>query len=308
MSLASTLESPTRLRADERADPALDAALLHLERELIGLTDAKARLRAILMNSMTARARVAIGSTSAPAPLHMLFTGNAGTGKTIFAQKLAELLYRLDYLHSNRLTVAAWTELTGQYPGHAAGRARQLIERARGGVLFIDDAYNLNRPETSEDFGREAIDVLTGAAQDRDSGLVVILAGDAAKMDALFDDAPRLRACIAQRLHFPDYTGQELLAIAETMLREMQFELDPAARAGLAEYLGHRIRLPHFANARTVRHALDRARLRQSSRLFAQSLAGLPLDAADLVRIEGADLPALQMHTVQAVPAAMPPA
>ncbi len=273
----------------ERAS--LNAAFDDLEYGLIGLDDAKRRLCAILAEAMATRARATIGAVTGAAPLHMLFTGNPGTGKTIFAQKTAELLHRLGCIESNRLTMAAGTELMGQYAGHAAARATELIRRARGGVLFIDDAYLLNRPEAETDFGREAIDVLTDAMRNPADGLVVILAGAGSKMDALFADAPRLRFGIAHHIHFADYTQQELLAIAESMLDEMNFRLEPAARGALAEFLKRRTQEPHFANARSVRHALDRARLRQSSRLFTQSLAGQPLDPAAMVRIVDADLP-----------------
>jgi AAA+ superfamily predicted ATPase len=296
---------PARLRP-----PLLAAAFDDLEYGLVGLADAKRRLCAILAESIKSRARMASGAEQSAAAdtaqLHMLFTGNAGTGKTVFAQKTADLLHCLGHLPTNRVTLAGITELMGQYAGHAASRTRELIRRAHGGVLFIDDADLLNRPDAELHFSREAIETLSDAMQQRDSGLVVILAGDRARMEALLDAMPRLRGCVAHRIHFADYTHAELLAIAESMLDEMRFELDPGAWATFAEYLARRMHQPYFANARTVRNALDRARLRQSSRLFAQSLAGQALDPAALVRIEHADLPTLHKLNMQPAPAAQP--
>jgi probable Rubsico expression protein CbbX len=273
-------------------------ALQDVENELIGLHDAKQQLRTLLADLSAERARSAVGAVSDAALLHMSFTGNAGTGKTTFAQKTADVLHRLGYIEHNRLTMANGADLNGQYFGHAAARARDLIKRALGGVLFIDEPYLLNRPELENDFGREAIDVLTDAMRNRGHELVVILAGPRDRMDALFEDAPRLRNCIAHHMHFPDYSHAELLAIGERMLDSMHFELDASARAAFADYLERRVQQPHFANARSVRNALDRARLRQASRLFSQSLAGYPLDTLALARIQGDDLP-----TVQIVPA-----
>jgi Holliday junction resolvasome RuvABC ATP-dependent DNA helicase subunit len=261
--------------------PAMLKVFEALDSELIGLEEPKLRLRDI---------GVQIASGENSEPLHLCFTGNPGTGKSSFAQCAAGVLHGVGRLDRGRVLMADSSDLDGRHAGQSEARARDLLRRARGGVLYIDDLHRLNRPECSEDFGREAIDVLTNAMRDPESGVVVILAGARDRMQTLFAHAPRLRAAISHHLHFRDYSRDELLAIAERMLEEMHFRLGKEARASLTSFLEQRSREPHFANARSVRNALDRARLRQAGRLFAQSLAGQPLDPMALGRIEDADL------------------
>lgn len=277
--------APAPERPASSGGAVLDAAFDDLENDLVGLADAKRHLRAIVQ-------RRQVRGAAADAPMHMCFTGNAGTGKSCFAQKTADLLCRLGWIEHNRVLMATGAEFSGLHPGQSGQRARDALKRAAGGVLFIDDPHTLNRPESEHDFGREAIDVLIDAMRSDQSGVVVILSGERGRMRDLFDHAPRLRAAIAHDFHFEDYNQQELLAIAERMLDGMQCRLDAEARASFAAYLANRIRQPHFANARSVRNALDRARMRQASRLFAQSLAGQSLDPAAMRRIEDTDLAA----------------
>jgi probable Rubsico expression protein CbbX len=218
----------------------------------------------------------------------MSFTGNPGTGKTTVAMKMADLLHRLGYVRKGHLVTVTRDDLVGQYIGHTAPKTKEVLKKALGGVLFIDEAYYLYRPENERDYGQEAIEILLQVMENNRDDLVVNLAGYADRMDKFFQNNPGFRSRIAHHIDFPDYSDEELLRIAETMLDRQNYELTPAARDAMAEYIVHRRGQPHFANARSLRNALDRARLRQANRLF-QSANG-PLDATALSTIEEADI------------------
>jgi probable Rubsico expression protein CbbX len=201
--------------------------------------------------------------------LHMSFTGNPGTGKTTVALRMAEILHRLGRVRKGHLIAVTRDDLVGQYIGHTAPKTKEVLKRAMGGVLFIDEAYYLYRPENERDYGQEAIEILLQVMENQRDDLVVILAGYKDRMDAFFRSNPGLSSRIAHHLDFPDYPAGDLLRIADMMLKQQNYRFDAGARAAFEEYLVHRIAQPHFANARSVRNALDRARLRQASRLFA---------------------------------------
>lgn len=259
-----------------------------LDDELVGLAPVKSRIRDIcaLLLVETLRRRTGL-STSAPS-LHMSFTGNPGTGKTTVALRMAQILHRLGYVRKGHLVAVTRDDLVGQYIGHTAPKTREVLKRAMGGVLFIDEAYYLYRPENERDYGQEAIEILLQEMENRRDDLVVILAGYQDRMERFFRSNPGLSSRMAHHIDFPDYTPAELLAIAQLMLAQMQYELTADAQAVLGEYIELRQRQPNFANARSIRNALDRARLRQASRLFAQRGSGL--EAKDLVMIEAADI------------------
>lgn len=259
-----------------------------LDGELVGLAPVKSRIRDIcaLLLVETLRRRTGL-STSAPS-LHMSFTGNPGTGKTTVALRMAQILHRLGYVRKGHLVAVTRDELVGQYIGHTAPKTREVLKRAMGGVLFIDEAYYLYRPENERDYGQEAIEILLQEMENHRDDLVVVLAGYKDRMERFFRSNPGLSSRMAHHIDFPDYTPAELLAIAQLMLAQMQYELTAAAQAVLGEYIELRQRQPNFANARSIRNALDRARLRQASRLFAQR--GSALEAQDLVMIEAADI------------------
>ena len=206
----------------------------------------------------------------------MSFTGNPGTGKTTVALRMAEILHRLGYVRKGHLVAVTRDDLVGQYIGHTAPKTREVLKRAMGGVLFIDEAYYLYRPENERDYGQEAIEILLQEMENHRDDLVVILAGYKDRMERFFRSNPGLSSRIAHHIDFPDYTPAELLAIAQLMLEADAVHAEPRRReAALREYIERRQTQPHFANARSIRNALDRARLRQASRLFAQRGATL---------------------------------
>jgi probable Rubsico expression protein CbbX len=272
------------LLADSQVTPVLD----ELERELIGLRPVKQRIRDIAALLLIERARSSLGLSGGAPSLHMSFTGNPGTGKTTVALRMAQILHRLGYVRKGHLVAVTRDDLVGQYIGHTAPKTKDILKKAMGGVLFIDEAYYLYRPENERDYGQEAIEILLQVMENQREDLVVILAGYRDRMDVFFRSNPGLSSRIAHHIDFPDYTVQELEAIAERLLDAMQYRLSPSGLAVLREYIPLRMRQPHFANARSIRNALDRARLRQATRLFSKAQGTLTRE--ELMTIEGIDL------------------
>jgi probable Rubsico expression protein CbbX len=270
------------------ADSNVTEVLDELDAELIGLKPVKARIRDIAALLLVERARKQVGLVGGSPSLHMSFTGNPGTGKTTVAMRMAQILHRLGYVRKGHLVAVTRDDLVGQYIGHTAPKTKEVLKRAMGGVLFIDEAYYLYRPENERDYGQEAIEILLQVMENQRDDLVVILAGYADRMETFFRSNPGLSSRIAHHLDFPDYLPEELEGIAERMLESMQYRLSPSAIAALHEYIPLRMQQPHFANARSIRNALDRARLRQANRLFAKN--GPQLDRDALMTIEGEDL------------------
>jgi probable Rubsico expression protein CbbX len=276
--------------AQSHAQEVLD----RLDRELIGLQPVKTRIREIAALLVVERARSQLGLSTGAPPLHMSFTGNPGTGKTTVAMRMAEILHRLGYVRKGHLIAVTRDDLVGQYVGHTAPKTKEVLKRAMGGVLFIDEAYYLYRPENERDYGQEAIEILLQVMENQRDDLVVIVAGYKERMETFFRSNPGLSSRIAHHLDFPDYTPEELLAIADLMLSDMQYSLSRMARQALTEYITLRREQPHFANARSIRNALDRARLRQANRLF--SVPG-PVGRDQLMTIEEPDLRASRVFT-----------
>ncbi|MER9657126.1 CbbX protein [Mesorhizobium sp. M0152] len=266
----------------------IDEVMDKLDRELVGLKPIKNRIREIAALLLVDRLRRKFGLTSGAPTLHMNFTGNPGTGKTTVALRMAEILHRLGYVREGHMVAVTRDDLVGQYVGHTAPKTREVIKRAMGGVLFIDEAYYLYKPENERDYGQESIEILLQCMENNRDDLVVILAGYKNKMDRFFDSNPGMRSRIAHHLDFPDYGVGELKSIAEIMLAEQNYRLSEAAAKALEEYLPIRMRLPHFSNARSVRNGLDRARLRQANRLFASR--DRALTKTDLITIEESDI------------------
>jgi probable Rubsico expression protein CbbX len=272
-------------------ESAVGDVLAELDRDLVGLTPVKTRIREIAAQLLVERARETLGIASGAPVLHMCFSGNPGTGKTTVALRMAEVLFRLGYIRRKHLVSVTRDDLVGQYIGHTAPKTRDVLKRAMGGVLFIDEAYYLYRPENERDYGQEAIEILLQTMENQRSDLVVILAGYESRMETFFQSNPGFRSRIAHHVTFPDYDVAELIAIAEGMLARMHYRLDAEARTAFEDYLVRRIRQPNFANARSVRNALDRARLRQASRLFADAmLGGGPSDTAALTLLCATDI------------------
>jgi probable Rubsico expression protein CbbX len=270
------------------ADSHVTEVLDELDAELIGLKPVKSRIREIAALLLVERARKQLGLTAGSPSLHMSFTGNPGTGKTTVALRMAQILFRLGYVRKGHLVAVTRDDLVGQYIGHTAPKTKEILKKAMGGVLFIDEAYYLYRPENERDYGQEAIEILLQVMENQRDDLVVILAGYGDRMETFFKSNPGLSSRIAHHLAFPDYQAEELEDIAQRMLRSMQYRLSPSGLEALHEYIPLRMQQPHFANARSIRNALDRARLRQANRLFAHQGAQLSRD--DLMLIEGEDL------------------
>lgn len=275
------------LAADFRESGVADI-LATLDRELVGLAPVKRRIRETAALLLVERARRKLGLAHETPTLHMSFTGNPGVGKTTVALRMAGLLHSLGYVRKGHLVSVTRDDLVGQYIGHTAPKTKEVLKKAMGGVLFIDEAYYLYRPDNERDYGQEAIEILLQVMENNRDDLVVILAGYADRMDRFFTSNPGFRSRIAHHIEFPDYTDEELLRIAQNMLTAQNYELTPEARQALSEYIALRRTQPHFANARSIRNALDRARLRQANRLF-ESADG-PIDASALSMIDAVDV------------------
>ena len=295
MDTAMNATSPEAAGAPDAVDLAALAresgvpdVLDELERDLVGLAPVKARIRDIAALLLVDRGRRLVGLPAEPPSLHMCFTGNPGTGKTTVAMRMAEILHRLGYVRKGHLIAVTRDDLVGQYIGHTAPKTREVLKRAMGGVLFIDEAYYLYRPENERDYGQEAIEILLQVMENHRDDLVVILAGYKDRMDTFFQSNPGMASRIAHHIDFPDYSVDELYSISGLMLAKMGYRLAPDAESALREYIARRIAQPHFANARSIRNALDRARLRQASRLVAATDRAVSRD--DLATITAADL------------------
>ena len=271
-------------------DSNVGLALEALDRELVGLAPVKQRVREIAALLLVEKLRRSVGLQADPPPLHMSFTGNPGTGKTTVAMRMASILHGLGYVRKGHVVAVTRDELVGQYIGHTAPKTKEVLKRAMGGVLFIDEAYYLYRPENERDYGQEAIEILLQTMENQRDDLVVILAGYKDRMDRFFSSNPGMASRVAHHIDFPDYSEDELFAIAQLMLARMQYTLSDSAEQALREYIDLRRRQPHFANARSIRNALDRSRLRQASRLFehrAQPLTPQALSTIEAVDIRG---------------------
>ncbi|MEJ2623029.1 MAG: CbbX protein [Pseudolabrys sp.] len=272
-----------------QAETDINTPIAELERDLVGLAPVKQRIREIAAFLLVARAREQVGLVSGPPTLHMSFTGNPGTGKTTVALRMASILHKLGYVRKGHLVSVTRDDLVGQYIGHTAPKTKEVLKRAMGGVLFIDEAYYLHRPENEKDYGQEAIEILLQVMENQREDLVVILAGYRERMETFFSSNPGFRSRIAHHIDFPDYGDDELLAIAEVIAEEGHYRLSPEAREAMAEYVTRRRQQPNFANARSIRNAIDRARLRHALRLYKEEGA---IDRDGLMTIEAADIKA----------------
>jgi len=259
-----------------------------LDHDLVGLKPVKSRIRDIAALLVIDRLRLNLGLAAQSPSLHMCFTGNPGTGKTTVAMRMAQILHELGYVRSGHLVAVTRDDLVGQYIGHTAPKTKEVLKKAMGGVLFIDEAYYLYRPENERDYGQEAIEILLQVMENQRDDLVVILAGYKDRMDTFFMSNPGMNSRIAHHIDFPDYQEDELALIAQHMLTAQNYKLDEEAQQAFAKYLHLRKQQPHFANARSVRNALERARLRQASRLFANPDKELTAD--DLSTLNAQDI------------------
>ncbi len=266
-----------------------------LDNDLVGLVPVKTRIREIAALLLVESARRGLGIQTEPPSLHMSFTGNPGTGKTTVARRMADVLHKLKYIRRNHVVTVSRDDLVGQYIGHTAPKTKEILKKAMGGVLFIDEAYYLYRPENERDYGQEAIEILLQMMEDHRDDLVVILAGYKDRMDTFFRSNPGMASRIAHHIDFPDYSAEELFRIAELMATSMHYRFDEAGKAALQEYIGLRMQQPRFSNARSIRNGIDRARLRMANRLFAGR--DTPLDRVALETITAEDIRVSRVFT-----------
>jgi len=281
------MNSPVNLQ-EEYAKTEIAKILNLLNEELVGLAPVKARIREIAALLLIDKLRRNLGITAGNPGLHMSFTGSPGTGKTTVGLKMADILFQLGYIEKGHLLTVTRDDLVGQYIGHTAPKTKEVLKKAMGGVLFIDEAYYLYKPDNERDYGSEAIEILLQVMENQRDELVVILAGYKEPMDKFYESNPGLSSRIANHIDFPDYTVEELLKISKLMLEEQQYQLTPDAEIALESYIQKRKEKPLFANARSVKNALDRARMRQANRIF--DSRGQILTKKELVNLEASDI------------------
>ena len=281
------MNSPVNLQ-EEYAKTEIAKILNLLDEELVGLAPVKSRIREIAALLLIDKLRRNLGISSANPGLHMSFTGSPGTGKTTVGLKMSDILYKLGYIKKGHLLTVTRDDLVGQYIGHTAPKTKEVLKKAMGGVLFIDEAYYLYKPDNDRDYGAEAIEILLQVMENQRDDLVVILAGYKEPMDKFYESNPGLSSRIANHIDFPDYTVDELVQIAKLMLQDQQYQLTPDAEVALRRYIEKRKEKPLFANARSVKNALDRARMRQANRIF--DSRGQVLTKKELVNIEASDI------------------
>jgi len=274
--------------ATSYADSGVAEVLGQLDQDLIGLRPVKTRIREIAALLLVEQARRSLNLASVMPGLHMSFTGRPGTGKTTVAEKMSQILHRLGYLRKGHVVSVTRDDLVGQYVGHTAPKTREMIKRAQGGVLFIDEAYYLYKPGNERDYGVEAIEILLQDMERQRGDFVVIFAGYKQEMEIFYESNPGLKSRISHHIDFPDYSNDELMAIVQLLLRRQNYRLDDDALQAFTEYIRRRRQLPFFANARSMRNAIDRMRLRQANRLF--SRMGEPMTRDDLINISADDI------------------
>jgi probable Rubsico expression protein CbbX len=290
-------DTGARTVAEVMAQTQVQQVMDALNRDLVGLKPVKNRIRDIAALLVIDRLRMNLGLAAQAPSLHMSFTGNPGTGKTTVAMRMAQILHELGYVRSGHLVAVTRDDLVGQYIGHTAPKTKEVLKKAMGGVLFIDEAYYLYRPENERDYGQEAIEILLQVMENQRDDLVVILAGYKDRMDTFFQSNPGMNSRIAHHIEFPDYEEDELAEIARHMLHLQNYRMDDEAHAAFERYLHLRRQQPHFANARSVRNALERARLRQASRLFANPNKELTAD--ELCTLRAQDILASRVFQAQ---------
>ena len=274
--------------ATSYADSGVAEVLDQLDQDLIGLLPVKTRIREIAALLLVEQARRSLNLASVMPGLHMSFTGRPGTGKTTVAEKMSQILHRLGYLRKGHVVIVTRDDLVGQYVGHTAPKTREMIKRAQGGVLFIDEAYYLYKPGNERDYGAEAIEILLQDMERQRGDFVVIFAGYKQEMETFYESNPGLKSRVSHHIDFPDYSNDELMAIAQLLLRQQNYRFGDGALQAFTKYIRRRRQLPFFANARSMRNAIDRMRLRQANRLF--SRMGEPMTRDDLITISADDI------------------
>jgi len=242
--------------------------LTKLDTDLVGLLPVKSRVREIAALLVVDKLRRNLGLDTGVPSLHMCFTGAPGTGKTTVAMRMGQILQRMGYSRSGHLVVATRDDLVGQYVGHTAPKTKEVIKKAMGGVLLIDEAYYLYNASNDRDYGQESIEILLNVMEENREDIVVVLAGYKDRMDSFFSFIPGMSSRVGNHIEFPNYEPEELVGIAKVMVRDLEYEMASDAEPVFFEYIKKRMTMPYFSNARTVRNAVDRARMRAAIRLF----------------------------------------
>jgi len=271
---------------EEKSRLLLEQALQELD-ALVGLEPVKKLVRELQAFVQVQQLRRQEGLLTEPLVLHMVFMGNPGTGKTTVARILGKIFREMGVLRKGHLVEVERADLVGEYIGHTAQKTREQIKKALDGILFIDEAYSLARGG-EKDFGKESIDCLVKAMEDHKDNLILILAGYQREMAHFLRINPGLRSRFPIHIIFPDYTMEELLEIAELMLRQREYQLDKGAREEIIKILqrssGAAVENP--GNARLVRNIIERAIRRQAVRIVGQE----KLEREDLMTITREDI------------------
>lgn len=239
-----------------------------LDRDLVGLVAVKQRVKEIAALLVLDKMRRKLGFETSVPSLHMSFTGAPGTGKTTVAVRMGQILAKMGYSRRGHVVLATRDDLVGQYVGHTAPKTKEMIKKAMGGVLLVDEAYYLYNAANDRDYGQESIEILLNVMENQQDDLVVAVAGYKDRMDKFFSYIPGMMSRIGNHIDFPNYTSDELVKIAAVMARELEYDIDDNAYATFQNYIEARMELPFFSNARTVRNAMDRARMNSAIRTF----------------------------------------
>lgn len=268
----------------------VQVALDKLDTELIGLQPVKARVRELASMLVVDKMRQSIGLDPFISDgLHMCFTGAPGTGKTTVAFRMGDIFKAMGYCRQGHVTLATRDTLVGQYVGHTGPKTKEVIKQAMGGILFIDEAYYLYNAGNDRDYGVESIEILLKVMEQRSSDLVVIFAGYKDRMDQFFSYIPGMQSRVNLHIDFPDMEPDDLVNVGKLMFKNMEYNLSPEAEPALREYVTLRKKKLFFSNARSVRNAVDLARMAAANRVYTMANAK---DASGIITLD--DLTSVQ--------------
>jgi probable Rubsico expression protein CbbX len=268
----------------------IEDILGELDQELVGLKDVKHRLREISSVLLFDRIREIQELSSLNSSLHMAFTGRPGTGKTSVAAKIALVLRSLGYLTKGHITNVTREDLVGQYVGHTAPKTKENLQRAQGGILFIDEAHHLYKPDNERDYGSEAIELLLQVMENQRDDLILIFAGGKEKIDGFFNSNPGISSRIGNHVDFKDYGVDDLTDICKFLLHnENRYKFTDESLEILVFYMKQLIDFPAFSNARTVKILLNQLLSYQAIRVEDTLLKSGKLDYDSLVTIQKED-------------------
>jgi probable Rubsico expression protein CbbX len=239
-----------------------------LDNDLVGLVPVKSRVKEIAALLVLDKMRRKLGFETSVPSLHMSFTGAPGTGKTTVAVRMGQILAKMGYSRRGHVVLATRDDLVGQYVGHTAPKTKEMIKKAMGGVLLVDEAYYLYNAGNDRDYGQESIEILLNVMENNTDDLVVSVAGYKDLMDKFFSYIPGMMSRIGNHIDFPNYSADELVEISNVMARDLEYDIDADAYPVFYDYISRRMDLPFFSNARTVRNAMDRARMNAAIRTF----------------------------------------